>query len=167
MWCLSTKTVHGAHARQVEPNTQRQLHDFIFHLKDEIVNCPCVNYNLTNFRCVEILVAIDHGAFSSVQVSVLADAAVIIQCIFSHLGVFLVSVLPAENTKDKTTLKLCKVAVIKLCTHTPPFLTDKLLVLIIGIQQLTLCSVHRLTVFLISDGFQLWRQLKHTAQSEV
>ena len=38
--------------------------------------------NFTNFRCVKISVASDHGAFGFDKISVSADAAVIIQCVF-------------------------------------------------------------------------------------
>ena len=41
-----------------------------------------VYYNFTNFRCIKILVASDHKAFSLVWISVPMDAAVITECIF-------------------------------------------------------------------------------------
>ena len=40
---------------------------------------PC---GFTNFRCVKISVASDHGAFGFVQIPVSMDAAVISRCIF-------------------------------------------------------------------------------------
>ena len=63
-----------------------------------------VNCNFTNFRCVEIR----WRAIAERSVSV--DAVVIAQCIFSHFGVFLISVKPltTESTENKTTPKIVK-----------------------------------------------------------